>query len=188
MAAIQPEEDVVFITSATAVCVRERMHSPKRFVYEIQVQWSNSHTTTCYRGYTDFFDFQCELLTTFPMEAGSVKGSERTLPYLPGRKIFQRRTLALAEQRLPQMDQYVKDLIDMPEHISRYEKVLQFFRSNWQEDRLRRGSFTGRNSSSSSTSALLFSEDGNVEYSVRKLSDSDVFREASPASDKETSK
>lgn len=189
MASIQPVADIVFIKSAEVLSVRERMHSPKRFVYEVQVEWSNSDSTTCYRGYTDFFDFQCELISSFPSEAGTMKGVERTLPYLPGRKIFQRRTATLAEKRLPQIDDYVKKLIDMPDHISHSDQVLKFFRSNWQEDRLRRGSFSlpHRSSSSSNNSGLLFYKEGGVEYSVRKLSESEVFRDShSPSPDQDS--
>ena len=180
MASIRPEADIVFIKSAEVLSVRERMHSPKRFVYEVQVEWSNSSLTTCYRGYTDFFDLQCDLLTTFPYEGGSVKGVERTIPFLPGRKIFQRRSAALAEKRLPQINDYVKKLIVMPEHVSRSNQVLKFFRSNWQEDRLRGGSLTqARHSSSSSNAGLLFHQEGGVEYSVRRLVESeDVFTES----------
>ena len=176
MAAIRPEIDPVYITSAEVTTVRERMHSPKRFVYEIHVEWSDSHSTTSYRGYTDFFDFQCELLNTFREEAGAVKGAERTLPFIPGKKLFQRRRLALAEQRLPQLNEYVKKLLAMPKHISRCDKVFRFFRSNWNEDRLRRGSFGSSQSipwsprdvptsPHGSTDALLFSENGTVGYS-----------------------
>ena len=182
MAAIRPEAYIEFIKSAVVLSVRERMHSPKRFVYEVQVEWSNDAVTTSYRGYTDFFDFQCELIRIFPLEGGTVKGVERTLPYLPGRKIFQRRTAALAEKRLPEIDNYVKKLVAMPEHISRCEQVLQFFRSNWQEDRLRRGSFSlpaRQPSSTSSNAALLFHDEGAVEYSVKSLSEDAVFRDSS---------
>ena len=167
MASIRPVEDRAYIKSAEVLSVRERMHSPKRFVYEVHVEWSNSNATTCYRGYTDFFDFQCELITTFPYEAGAVKGVERTIPYLPGRKLFQRGSSTLAEKRLPQIDDYVKRLVAMPGHISRCDLVLKFFRSNWQEDRLRGGSFSRQ----SSSSALLFHQEGGVEYSVRSLAE-----------------
>ena len=167
MASIQPEADVVYITSAEVLSVRERMHSPKRYVYEVIVDWSNSRTTTCYRGYTDFFDFQCELLSTFPFEGGAVKGVPRTIPFLPGRKIFQRSTATLAEKRLPQINGYVRQLVAMPEKVSRSSSVLKFFRANWQEDRLRGGSFSVPRQSS--RSELLFHEEGGVEYSVRRL-------------------
>jgi hypothetical protein len=141
MASIQPEADIAYITSAEALSVRERMHSPKRYVYEVSVDWSNSNSTTCYRGYTDFCDFQRELLSAFPFEARAVKGVPRAIPYLPGRKIFKRSTAALAEKRLPKVNDYVQRLVAMPENVSRCELVLKFFRSNWQEDRLRGGSF-----------------------------------------------
>lgn len=167
MASIQPEADIVYITSAEVLSVRERMHSPKRYVYEASVDWSDSNTTTCYRGYTDFFDLQCELLSMFPFEAGAVKGVPRTIPYLPGRKIFQRSTAALAEKRLPQIDDYVRRLVAMPEKVSRSEPVLKFFRANWQEDRLRGGSFSVPRQTS--RTGLLFHEEGAVEYTVRRL-------------------
>ena len=169
MASIRPEADVVYITSAEVLSVRERMHSPKRYVYEVSVDWSDSNTTTCYRGYTDFFDFQCELLSTFPFEAAAVKGIPRTIPYLPGRKLFQRSTAALAEKRLPQINDYAQRLVAMSEKVSRSQSVLKFFRANWQEDRLRGGSFSVPRQSS--RSGLLFHEEGDVEYSVRRLDD-----------------
>ena len=164
----------MFVKSAEVLSVRERMHTPKRFVYEVYLEWSNTSSTTCYRGYTDFFDFQCELSSVFPYEAGTVKGVERTIPYLPGRKIFQRKSAALAEKRLPQIDEYVKRLIAMPEHVSRCALVLKFFRSNWQEDRLRGGSFSLPRQSSSS--GLLFHQEGGVEYSVKRLTDRESSR------------
>lgn len=185
MASIEPEADIAFIKSAEVLSVRERMHSPKRFVYEVQVEWSNSNRTTCYRGYTDFFDFQCELIGTFPHEGGMVKGVQRTIPYLPGRKIFQRRTAALAEKRLPLINDYVKKLVLMPERVSHSDHVLKFFRSNWQEDRLRHGSFSLPRQSSSS--ALLFHQEGGVEYQIRKLSENDEII-GFPASDDQDSR
>ena len=93
-------------------------------------------SNSSYRRYSDFFDFQCELLNTFRKEAGLQKGSERVIPYLPGKRIFgSKRDLAL--ERQPQINEYVQKLIALPEHISRCDLVMDFFRSNWQEDRLR---------------------------------------------------
>ena len=160
MTSIQPE---AYITSATVLSIQQRILNPKRFVYEIEVEWSNSLTTTCYRGYTDFFKFQCELIDMFPVESGLAKGAKRCLPYLPGRKVFQRSTLSLATQRLPQLDQYVKELIAMPERVSRCNYVLQFFSGDWREDELRREP----NPSLSGHAALRYSQEGAVEYCVR---------------------
>jgi hypothetical protein len=108
-----------------------------RFVFQIDLKWSDDSCTTSYRSYSDFFNFQCDLLTEFPKEAGSQKGTERTIPYLPGKKMFQRSSLKLAESRLAEIDAYVKAFITMPENISHSELALRFFRSNWQEDKHR---------------------------------------------------
>lgn len=108
-----------------------------RFVFQIDLKWSDDSNTTSYRSYSEFFNFQCDLLTEFPKEGGSQKGTERTIPYLPGKKMFQKSNQKLAETRLPHIDAYVKALISMPENVSQSELACRFFRSNWQEDKLR---------------------------------------------------
>ncbi len=109
-----------------------------RFIYKINIKWSDGTSSTSYRSYSEFFDFQCSLLVEFPVEGGN-KGSTRTIPYLPGKKIFKKTTYDLALERQPQIHDYVTELLSLPEHISRSERLLRFFKSNWQEDRLRRG-------------------------------------------------
>ena len=42
-----------------------------------------------FRRYSLFFDFQVKLLDLFPDEAGE-HGGQRTIPFLPGKKIFDR--------------------------------------------------------------------------------------------------
>lgn len=108
-----------------------------RFVFQIDLKWSDDSCTTSYRSYSEFFNFQCDLLTEFPKEGGSQRGVERTIPFLPGKKMFQKSNRRLAESRLSQIDAYVKTLIAMPENISQSELTCRFFRSNWQEDKLR---------------------------------------------------
>ena len=108
-------------------------------MFQIDLKWSDDTCSTSYRSYSELFDFQCDLLTQFPKEAGSQKGTERTIPYLPGKKLFQRSNRKLAESRLPEIDSYVKNLIAMPENISQCEITCRFFRSNWQEDKQRSG-------------------------------------------------
>lgn len=137
-------------------------HFDSRFVFQIDLKWSDDSCTPSYRSYTDFFDFQCDLLTEFPKEGGSQKGAERTIPYLPGKKMFQKSSRKLAESRLAQIDTYVKGLIAMSESISQSELTCRFFRSNWQEDKLRSG------------------EGGAaVKYSVRQLSQARLLPGAS---------
>ncbi len=124
------------------------------------MKWSDDSFSTSYRTYAEFFDFQCDLLAEFPEEAGSQKGHERTLPFLPGKKLFQKTNMKLSESRLPEIDSYVKKLISMPENISQCERTCRFFRSNWQEDRLR-----SENESSHDS----------VRYTVRKHTSTDML-------------
>ena len=105
-------------------------------MYQIDLKWSDGTASSSYRSYSDFFDFQCALLVEFPVEGGQGKGSVRTLPFLPGKKIFKKSTYELAQERHPQINEYVKTLLTLPEHVSRSERLLRFFRSNWQEDRM----------------------------------------------------
>ena len=108
-------------------------------MFQVNLKWSDSSLSTSYRSYSEFFDFQCDLLTQFPKEAGSVKGHERIIPFLPGKKLFQKSNKKLAESRLTQVDEYVQRFVTLPEHIVNCEVACRFFKSNWQEDRLRNG-------------------------------------------------
>lgn len=137
MARLSPDLGPLYVKSATVSAVVQRCHHPGKYVFKIRIEWTDSSSTTSYRGYKDFFDFQCGLIYAFPEESGQKKGSQRTLPFLPGKRLFKRSTRRLAEERLPAIDAYVRSLLAMPEHIAHSERVLQFFRSNWREDRLR---------------------------------------------------
>ena len=108
-------------------------------MYKIDIKWSDGTNSTSYRSYSEFFDFQCSLLVEFPAEGGQNKGTARTIPYLPGKKLFQKSTYDLALERKPQLHEYVTQLLTLPDHVSKCERVLRFFKSNWQEDRLRSG-------------------------------------------------
>ena len=67
----------------------------------------------------------------------------RTIPFLPGKKLFQKSSRKLAESRLAQIDDYVQCLILLPENLSHSEITSRFFRSNWQEDRQQKGEVGG---------------------------------------------
>lgn len=116
-AELQVEVDESCTILSTEIASAEERAGQKKgkaqFVFKIEVDWSNGSKTTCYRTYNDFYDLQCKLLDAFPEEAGSVKGTERKLPFLPGKQMFRRSTKQLALERLPQLDQYLKDLISL---------------------------------------------------------------------------
>ena len=137
---------------------------PNRYVFQIDMKWSDGNKTTSYRSYSEFFNFQCELLIDFPQAAGNEKGSERTIPYLPGKQILKRSDKQLAEERLPQINEYIQGLLALPEQISQCERVLRFFRSNWQEDRIRSAEAQG--------SLARDSHSTTIKYSVKHLSKS----------------
>ena len=147
------------VKTAAVVGVQEGALSRRKFMFQIDLEWSDESKTTSFRSYSDFFDLQCGLLSSFPREGGLEKGHERTLPFLPGKKLFSRSTRQLAEQRRPDIDDYVQKLTALPPHISRSDAVLSFFRSNWKEDRLRTGE--GRGSLPRHGPAVKYS----VEYS-----------------------
>ena len=124
------------ITSAAVSEVQEREDTRSRYVFKLEISWSNGEITSCLRGYQEFFEFHCKLLDTFPCEAGSSKDGQRSLPFLPGKQMFRKSNKALALKRLPELNQYVKELVELPEHISRSEQVLRFLRDEWDEETL----------------------------------------------------
>src|ERR1700712_1095450 len=77
------------------------------------------------RYYEDFYDFQIQLLTEFPAEAGNTGTQKRTLPYMPGPVNYV--TDAITEGRQHNLDAYVKNLLTQPPYISRCTLVKQFF-------------------------------------------------------------
>ena len=128
------EADGLLPRDARAVQVVESRRDKKKYLYKISVEWSDGTASHCYRSYTDFFNLQCKLLDTFPEEAGMRKAL-RSIPFLPGRQIFARSTRKLAEDRRPEIDNYLIDLLRLPVHISKHKSVCQFFRNNWEEDK-----------------------------------------------------
>ena len=168
MARLTFEEDIVYIRAVCVEKVHQRTHNTKRYVFQIDLEWSNGSYSSSFRSYNDFFEFQYELLDFFPMEAGKEKGSERVIPFLPGKKLFRFSTFNLAMERMAQINDFTQKLIALPESISHCDLVLSFFRSNWPEDRLR----------SQKNGTLQKDGQTSVKYSVQK--DSLYFDSPSP--------
>ncbi|CAO3702979.1 unnamed protein product [Rhizopus stolonifer] len=74
-----------------------------------------------YRLYDDFYDFQMNLLQTFPVEAGQEEGGERIIPYMPGplKEIDDKVTA----ERQTELNQYCQELLALPKYISECELV-----------------------------------------------------------------
>ena len=80
-----------------------------------------------FRPYNDFYDFQVNLLETFPQEAGREPGSNRILPFMPGPadKVDDEVT---AVRRL-ELDQYIRKLCDLNSVGASYVLEHQLIRS-----------------------------------------------------------
>lgn len=98
---------------------------------------SSAYALSLYRTYEDFYEFQINLLDSFPYEAGRpAKGKEdqsppeRILPYMPG-PVDDRIDDELTEYRREELDAYVKALVDLrdrgADYILRHELIRSFF-------------------------------------------------------------
>lgn len=121
--------ELEYITSASVDDIREEIerHNTKtKVMFLISVCWSGGRTSEILKCYKDFFHLQCSILDEFPVEGGRYN-KIRTIPYLPGRKIFRKDDLGLAQERKPDLDSYVKQLIKLDPIISQSRLVLDFF-------------------------------------------------------------
>ncbi|XP_074646764.1 SH3 and PX domain-containing protein 2B-like isoform X1 [Tubulanus polymorphus] len=114
-----------YVTSAHVLGFEEKtsyFHSEYYFI--IEVTWNYGRTDRIRRRYLDFFYMQCAILDRFPEQNNPVT---RTLPYLPGRKMFTFNTRKVAESRVKQLNAYLEQLIHQDHSISQSNMVLNFF-------------------------------------------------------------
>ncbi|KAK2861418.1 hypothetical protein FQN49_004212, partial [Arthroderma sp. PD_2] len=95
-----------------------------KYWYVVEVQMEDGRWWELARYYHDFYDFQIALLSKFEDEAGN-RGGQRTLPFMPGP--VTQVTNAISNGRRQSLDEYVKQLLSMPPHISRCQLVRQLF-------------------------------------------------------------
>lgn len=97
-----------------------------KYWFVIEAELEDGSRWELSRYYEDFYDFQIALLTEFPVEAGNTpQQQKRSLPYMPGPVNYV--TDAITQGRLRNLDDYVKNLLAQPPHISRSNLVKQFF-------------------------------------------------------------
>jgi len=77
------------------------------------------------RLYQDFYDLQINLIQEHPLEAGNVKGVERSLPYMPGPVTYV--TDNISNGRRANLDEYIRNLLRLGPHITRGGLVRAFF-------------------------------------------------------------
>ncbi|XP_064601664.1 SH3 and PX domain-containing protein 2A-like [Liolophura sinensis] len=116
------------IATVKVTDVEKRRSPSKHYVYVICVTWSDGTTSTIYRRYSRFFDFQNELLDKFPNQAGKGDPNKRIIPFLPGKKFLGRSHIReVAEKRLKPINEYCESLIKLPSEIAESDEVLEFF-------------------------------------------------------------
>lgn len=76
------------------------------------------------RLYQDFYDLQIQLIASYPKEAGTT-GGERTLPYMPGPVTYV--TDNISNGRRANLDEYIKNLLKLGQHITHGNLVKGFF-------------------------------------------------------------
>eukprot|EP00048_Salpingoeca_helianthica_P012194 m.175957 g.175957 ORF g.175957 m.175957 type:complete len:942 (-) comp15337_c7_seq2:46-2871(-) len=119
------------ITQANVLDIQRRPLPSKHYVYVIEVTWSDGSVLTIYRRYSLFFEFHTLLLDMFPEASGEAKGSTRTIPFLPGKKLFERtNTRKHAMQRKGAIQDYINSLLKLPAQISACSHVKAFFSIN----------------------------------------------------------
>jgi bud emergence protein 1 len=77
------------------------------------------------RLYQDFYDLQINLIQEHPLEAGNVKGVDRSLPYMPGPVTYV--TDNISNGRRANLDEYIRNLLRLGPHITRGGLVRAFF-------------------------------------------------------------
>lgn len=107
-----------------SACVDRYYFADDRYWYLVIVELSNGRYRHLCRYYQDFYDFQVNLLDEFPEEAGRA-GKARTLPFMPGPLTYVNDSIS--SQRRANLDEYVRNLIKMPEYISKSPIVRQLF-------------------------------------------------------------
>lgn len=96
-----------------------------KFHFIVECKLSNSTHWDLSRIYEDFYELQINLINAFPEEAGQVQGKARSLPYMPGPVKFV--TDNISEGRRENLDQYLRELLAMPPHITCSSLVRNFF-------------------------------------------------------------
>jgi bud emergence protein 1 len=100
-----------------------------------------AYALSLYRTYEDFYEFQINLLDTFPFEAGrpapgkeDQSPPERILPYMPG-PVEDAIDDELTEYRREELDAYVRALVDLKlrgaGYILRHELIRGFFAAKY---------------------------------------------------------
>ncbi|KAF2395746.1 hypothetical protein EJ06DRAFT_560439 [Trichodelitschia bisporula] len=95
------------------------------FWFIVEAEMEDGKHWELQRLYQDFYDLQIKLIQEFPLEAGNVEGYERSLPYMPGPVTYV--TDNISNGRRANLDEYIRSLLKLGEHITRGNTLKAFF-------------------------------------------------------------
>lgn len=96
----------------------------EKFHFIVECKLSNGSHWDLSRIYEDFYELQINLINAFPEEAGQA-GKPRILPYMPGPVKFV--TDNISEGRRANLDEYLRDLLKLQQHVTCSSLVRNFF-------------------------------------------------------------
>jgi bud emergence protein 1 len=144
----RPEEDPLLPPGEMAALEVPSFHNETgSYWFRIQVLFhpddrsAPAYALSLYRTYEDFYEFQINLLDTFPFEAGrpapgkeDQSPPERILPYMPG-PVDDAIDDELTEYRREELDAYVRALVDLKlrgaGYILRHDLIRGFFAAKY---------------------------------------------------------
>ncbi|XP_008946121.1 PREDICTED: NADPH oxidase organizer 1 [Merops nubicus] len=99
------------------------------------VSWSDQNNILIYRTFEDFKRFHKELKKKFPIESGSVRSSDRTIPRFRDANVKHRKSGKLKRclEILKLLETYCQELLKTDAKISQGEDVIQFFKAQTQD-------------------------------------------------------
>jgi bud emergence protein 1 len=96
-----------------------------KFHFIVECRLSNGSHWDLSRIYEDFYELQINLINAFPEEAGQTPNKPRILPYMPGPVKFV--TDSISEGRRANLDEYLRDLLKLAQHVTSSSLVRNFF-------------------------------------------------------------
>ncbi|NXN75007.1 NOXO1 oxidase, partial [Himantopus himantopus] len=111
------------------------MQCRKQKNYMMFVSWSDQNKILIYRTFEDFKNFHKELKRKFPIENGSLRRSDRTIPRFKDVNVKHRKSGKLNRclEILKLLETYSRELLKTDAKISQGEDVIQFFKAQTQD-------------------------------------------------------
>ncbi|NXA17138.1 NOXO1 oxidase, partial [Ibidorhyncha struthersii] len=111
------------------------MQCRKQKNYMMFVSWSDQNKILIYRTFEDFKNFHKELKRKFPIENGSLRTSDRTIPRFKDVNVKHRKSGKLNRclEILKLLETYSQELLKTDAKISQGEDVIQFFKAQTQD-------------------------------------------------------